>query len=91
MFWTQAVGGRCVFACEYCKFAKATYRLNWPSDPSDFVVGDVCRQSPATIPPADVLVAGFPCQVSLTLTSALTLTLSLTLSLSLSLSLALEP
>ena len=44
------------------RFAKATYRLNWPSDPSDFVVGDVCRQSPATIPPADVLVAGFPCQ-----------------------------
>ena len=58
----EAIGGRCVFACEYCKFAKATYRLNWPSDPSDFVVGDVCRQSPATIPPADVLVAGFPCQ-----------------------------
>ena len=58
----EAIGGRCVFACEYCKFAKTTYRHNWPEDPSEFVVGDVCMQATPTIPPADVLVAGFPCQ-----------------------------
>ena len=58
----EAIGGRCVFACEYCKFAQATYRQNWPDDPSGLVVGDVRRQSTPSIPSADVLVAGFPCQ-----------------------------
>ena len=58
----EHIGGRCVFACEYCRFAASTYRKNWSEDPASLLVGDICRIVPAQIPPHDLLVAGFPCQ-----------------------------
>ena len=55
----EAAGGKCVFACEYCKFAQSTYRSNWPSARP---VGDIRAIHSAQIPRHDVLAAGFPCQ-----------------------------
>jgi DNA (cytosine-5)-methyltransferase 1 len=58
----DALGGRCVFASEYCRHAQRTYRSNWPDDVRSLLVGDIRRIHPAQIPYHDVLVAGFPCQ-----------------------------
>ncbi|KAL1520363.1 hypothetical protein AB1Y20_021952 [Prymnesium parvum] len=57
----EALGGKCVFASEYCHFAQATYRANW-LDPAGVLVGDIRRIVPSQLPPHDVLVGGFPCQ-----------------------------
>ena len=56
----EAVGGECVFACEYCRFASSTYRANCRS--GVVPVGDVRRIAAAQVPPHDVMAAGFPCQ-----------------------------
>ena len=56
----EAAGGRCVLACEYCKFAKAAYLRRWPNGPNP--VGDIRKIAAAQVPPHDVLAAGFPCQ-----------------------------
>ena len=56
----EAAGGKCVFACEYCKFAQAAYLRQWPDGPRP--VGDIRRIAAAQVPPHDVLAAGFPCQ-----------------------------
>ena len=56
----EAAGGRCVFACDYCSFAKACYRRYHGDQP--LPVGDIRRICAAQVPPHDVLAAGFPCQ-----------------------------
>ncbi len=54
----EAVGGSCVFSCEYDKFAQRTYRAWFGELPH----GDIRDLDLATMPDHDVLAAGFPCQ-----------------------------
>jgi DNA (cytosine-5)-methyltransferase 1 len=54
----EAVGGNCVFSCEYDKFAQRTYRAWFGELPH----GDIRDLDLATMPDHDVLAAGFPCQ-----------------------------
>ncbi|MDE2016917.1 MAG: DNA (cytosine-5-)-methyltransferase [Hyphomicrobiales bacterium] len=57
----EAVGGECVFTCEWDRFAQATYRANFPGDGHD-IAGDVRAVRSQDVPAHDVLLAGFPCQ-----------------------------
>ena len=54
----QELGGRCVFSCEWDKFAQKTYRMNYGETPA----GDIREVAASDIPDFDVLLAGFPCQ-----------------------------
>ena len=58
----DAIGGECVFSCEWDKYCQATYRENFGNDHP--IAGDIRDYSrdPALIPAHDVLLAGFPCQ-----------------------------
>lgn len=55
----EAVGGRCVFTCEWNEKARETYRANFGDER---VYGDIRGVRDDTIPAHDVLLAGFPCQ-----------------------------
>ncbi len=54
----QKLGGICVFACEWDKFAARVYRTNFGEQPG----GDITTIDPKSISDHDVLTAGFPCQ-----------------------------
>ncbi len=54
----QELGGRCVFSCEWDKFAQKTYRMNYGDTPA----GDIHEVRSEDIPSFNVLLAGFPCQ-----------------------------
>ncbi len=63
----HSVGGKCVFASEWDKFARITYEDNFKNiSPELFKNGnfnsDINDANPKDIPDFDVLCAGFPCQ-----------------------------
>jgi len=64
----QELGGKCVFSCEWDKYAQQTYRENYGETPFGDVrqftdpgkVSD--KELDKMIPDHDILAAGFPCQ-----------------------------
>lgn len=57
----EAVGGQCVFTCEWNTYAQKTYKANFPDDDHD-IWGDITELGAEDVPQYDVLLAGFPCQ-----------------------------
>ncbi len=57
----EAINGKCVFTCEWDRFARETYRANNPLDDHE-IAGDIREVEMDDIPGHDVLLAGFPCQ-----------------------------
>ena len=55
----EAVGGSCVFTCEWNKYCQQTYRANFGDED---IAGDIREIPEEMVPPHDVLLAGFPCQ-----------------------------
>ncbi len=56
----EAIGGHCAFSSEWNRFSVETYTANHACDHP--VSGDITKIREETIPPHDVLLAGFPCQ-----------------------------
>ncbi len=56
----ESAGGQCVFTSEWDKFARLTYRANFPGTRE--IAGDIRAISASDIPSHDLLLAGFPCQ-----------------------------
>ncbi|WP_339632783.1 DNA (cytosine-5-)-methyltransferase [uncultured Sneathiella sp.] len=56
----EAVGGKCIYTCEWDEYAQRTYRANFHDD--HHITGDITKVNPADIPKHEVLLAGFPCQ-----------------------------
>lgn len=61
-FGVEAIGGRCVFSCERDKFSRQTYEANFGDGPDHPFPKDITLVEPESIPPHDLLLAGFPCQ-----------------------------
>lgn len=60
-------GAKCVFACEWDKYARTTYEENFQAICPDLFAekrfaGDINDVNIQNIPPFDILCAGFPCQ-----------------------------
>lgn len=65
----HSVGGKCVFASEWNKHARASYETNYKyvspeifANNNQYFAGDINEVNPADIPNFDVCCAGFPCQ-----------------------------
>lgn len=57
----DAIGGKCVFTCEWDKHSQETYRANYPDDEHE-IFSDIRQLREEDVPEHDVLLAGFPCQ-----------------------------
>ena len=57
----SGMGGECVYAVEIDKRAALVYEQNWGMNPLGDITLDVTDDE-VTVPPHDILVAGFPCQ-----------------------------
>ena len=57
-----AIGGQCVFTCEWDKYALQTYRANFDDGPAHVIAGDIRQVDEVRVPEHDLLLAGFPCQ-----------------------------
>ena len=55
----ESIGGACVYTCEWNKYSRQTYRANFGDEE---IAGDIRMVSPQSVPPHDILLAGFPCQ-----------------------------
>lgn len=58
----ESIGGKCIYTCEWNKFSRETYLENFPSDAEHIFADDITTVHAESIPPHDLLVAGFPCQ-----------------------------
>ena len=65
----HSVGGQCVFASEWNKYARMSYEANYKTvapilfeNNNQFFAGDINEVNPLSIPNFDVCCAGFPCQ-----------------------------
>ena len=58
----DALGGRCVFTCEWDKYAQQTYRANFDDGLVHSMAGDIREVDERDVPKHDLLLAGFPCQ-----------------------------
>lgn len=58
----ERLGGRCVFAVEWDRFARATYEANFAGGSHRAYWGDVRDLDALDVPSHDILAAGFPCQ-----------------------------
>ena len=56
----EPLGGKCVFTSEWDKYSQLTYRANFDCDHE--IAGDITKVPLDSIPPHDLLLAGFPCQ-----------------------------
>lgn len=57
----EAIGGECIYTCEWDRYSQKTYRANFPYDEHE-IAGDIREVDETGIPGHDVLLAGFPCQ-----------------------------
>jgi DNA (cytosine-5)-methyltransferase 1 len=58
----DAIGGKCVFTCEWNKLAQQTYRANFHDSDDHVFSGDITTVDSEVVPDHDLLLAGFPCQ-----------------------------
>jgi DNA (cytosine-5)-methyltransferase 1 len=58
----ESAGGRCIFSCEWDRYARTTYQENFQDGPDHAFPLDVWDVQVETVPKHDLLVAGFPCQ-----------------------------